>query len=139
MDTDTAEARDPAADARNPTVLIAEDEDGVRALLVVLLRRAGFEVIPTTTGREALEVVEERGGDVDAALLDVMMPDMNGPEALPAMRGASPGLPVVFVSGFGHDEVAEHLGDPSAYTSFLAKPFENVALVEEVQRAGDSR
>lgn len=131
-------ARDHA-DADRPLVLVAEDEEGLRSLMEMLLRRAGFDVLQAGTGRAALDVVLERGADIDAVLLDVMMPDSNGDEVLPAMRRACPGLPVVFTSGFDQREVADHLDDPEAYTSFMPKPFDNAELVEELHRAVDSR
>jgi DNA-binding NtrC family response regulator len=121
------------------TVLVADDDDGVRTLVVVLLQRAGYRVLQATTGREAFEVMQRRGGELQAVLLDVMMPEMDGHEALPAMREVDPGMPVVFFSGFDQTEVAEHLVGAGAYTSFLPKPFENEELIEEVGRAVASR
>lgn len=131
-----------SADAVAPddaTVLVADDDDNVRMVVVLLLRRAGFDVVEARTGREALDLVRERRSGFDAVLLDVMMPEMNGHEALPAMREADPDLPVVFCSGFDENEVAEHLGDAAAYTSFLAKPFDRAGLIEEIRQAVDSR
>ncbi len=121
------------------TILVAEDEDDLRKVVRLLLGRAGFTVHEARTGREALDLVLEHGPEIDAVLLDVMMPEMNGHEALPVMREAVPDLPVVFCSGFDENEVAEHLSNPSAYTAFLAKPFDRVVLVEQMQRAVASR
>jgi CheY-like chemotaxis protein len=69
----------------------------------------------------------------------VMMPEMTGHEALPAIREIAPEMPVVFFSGFDESEIAEHLEAPTAYTSFLPKPYRNAQLVEAVLRARDSR
>ena len=121
------------------TVLVVDDDDGVRTLVTVLLQRAGYTVWQATTGREAFEAIREHGGQLDAILLDVMMPEMDGHEALPALRGVEPEMPVVFFSGFDQTEVAEHLTASEVYTSFLPKPFENVDLLEEVRRAVQSR
>lgn len=126
-------------DRNDATILVAEDEDDLRKVMTLLLGRAGFRVREAKTGQEALDLVLEDGPEIDAVLLDVMMPEMNGHEALPAMREAQPDLPVVFCSGFDENEVAEHLADPSAYTAFLAKPFDRIVLVEQMQRAVDSR
>ena len=117
------------------TVLVADDDTAVRGLVAVLLRRAGYRVLQATTGREACQAVEQQGPELDAVLLDVMMPDMTGHDALPAIRDLCPALPVVFISGFDHNEVADHLANPSAYTSFMPKPFENAELLEEIDRA----
>jgi two-component system, cell cycle sensor histidine kinase and response regulator CckA len=129
-----------AAPARQDlTILVADDDPGVRALATILLRRAGYRVLEATTGREALGAVQVHGEDVDAVLLDIMMPEMNGHEALGALREARPDLPVVFFSGFDGNEVAEHLAQASAYTSFMPKPFDNDALLAEIRRAIESR
>ena len=122
----------------NATILVADDDAGVRKLVTFLLRRSGYTIIEAVNGREAVDTVGERGGDLGAVLLDVMMPEMNGHEALPAMRELRPDLPVVFFSGFDQNEVAEHLTGSSAYTSFVPKPFDNRGLIEEIQRAVDS-
>lgn len=123
------------AEEEQPIVLVADDDAGVRALVRIVLRRAGYTVLEARTGREALDTVRGRGEVLDAVLLDVMMPEMNGHEALPELRRARPDLPVVFFSGFDVNEVAEHLASPGAYTAFVPKPFENDELVAEVRRA----
>ncbi len=120
------------------TVLVADDDTGVRSLARILLRRAGYEVLEATTGREALWEMERHGDVVDVVLLDVMMPEMNGHEALDELRRTHPDVPVVFFSGFDQTEVAEHLAAPTAYTSFMPKPFENEELVDEIARAAAS-
>jgi two-component system, cell cycle sensor histidine kinase and response regulator CckA len=120
------------------TVLLTDDDLGVRTLIGFVLERAGFRVLQAGTGREALDVVRQRGQEVDAVLLDVMMPEMNGPEALPHLRNERPDLPVVFFSGFDRNQVADHLLAPSAYTSFVPKPCDNDELVAELRRAIDS-
>lgn len=121
------------------TVLVADDDPGVRALVTVLLRRAGYETIEAATGREAYDTVRRAGDDLDVVLLDVMMPEMNGDDALRAIRSTYPELPVIFFSGFDRNEVADHLADAAGYTSFLPKPFENTELLEEIERAVDKR
>ena len=121
------------------TILVVDDDAGVRTLVTLLLGHSGYTVIQAVNGREAVDTVRERGSELGAVLLDVMMPEMNGHEALPAMRELRPDLPVVFCSGFDQNEVAEHLTGTSAYTSFVPKPFDNRGLVEEIQRAVASR
>jgi two-component system, cell cycle sensor histidine kinase and response regulator CckA len=130
------ELEDPTTRA---TVLVADDDHGVRTLVRMLLQRAGYAVVQAASGREAYEAVRERGHEVDVVLLDVMMPEMDGHEALPAMRSVDPDMPVVFFSGFDQTEVAEHLTGVGAYTSFIPKPFEKDELLEELDRALRSR
>jgi two-component system, cell cycle sensor histidine kinase and response regulator CckA len=121
------------------TVLVADDDAGVRALVRILLQRAGYTVVQAASGREACDAIRDRGHELDAVLLDVMMPEMDGHEALPAMRSIEPGMPVVFFSGFDQTEVAEHLTGTGAYTSFIPKPFEKEELIEAVELAVRSR
>lgn len=128
----------PGPKHSSPTVLLVDDEPDVRLVTGLLLRRAGYTVVEADTGRAALDVIRE-GAVVDVVLLDVMMPEMTGPEALPELRQLDPTLPVVFYSGFDPGEVADELGDASAYTSFLPKPSENPVLVAELDRARTSR
>jgi two-component system, cell cycle sensor histidine kinase and response regulator CckA len=131
--------QDRSAPLAGTMLLVTDDDIGVRSLISFVLERAGSTVVQAGTGREAVAVVRERCADIDAVLLDVMMPEMNGPEALPVIRGECPGLPVVFFSGFDRNEVADHLVDPPAYTSFVPKPCEHAELIAEMQRAVGSR
>jgi CheY-like chemotaxis protein len=121
------------------TILVVDDDPGVRTVVALVLRRAGCQVLTAENGREAVDAVAEHGDRIDAVLLDIMMPVMDGHEALAAMRGRYPDLPVVLFSGFDRNEVAEHLSDPQAYTSFVPKPFRNEDLIAELCRAVDSR
>jgi CheY-like chemotaxis protein len=121
--------------APESTILVADDDAGVRMVVTIMLQRAGFTVVQATNGREAVDRIRDHGAQLDAVLLDVMMPEMNGHEALPAMRELRPDLPVVFFSGFDRSEVADHLVAPSAYTAFLPKPFETSELVDALERA----
>jgi CheY-like chemotaxis protein len=121
------------------TILVVDDDPGVRTVVSFVLEREGYGVLACANGREAVDAVAEHGHRIDAVLLDVMMPVMDGHEALPAMRHLRPDLPVVLFSGFDRNEVADHLRDPQAYTSFVPKPFRNDELVAELRRAIDRR
>jgi CheY-like chemotaxis protein len=121
------------------TVLLTDDDAPVRTVLTYVLEAAGFRVLAASDGREAVDAVREHGGEIDAVLLDVVMPGMGGPEALPVLRDVRPDLPVVFFSGFDRTEVAEQLGSATAYTSFVPKPCPNDELVAELRRAIASR
>lgn len=131
--------KETSAPALAATILVVDDDPGVRTVVTLVLERGGYSVLAAENGREAVDAVAEHGDRIDAVLLDVMMPVMDGHEALPAMRELYPDLPVVLFSGFDRNEVAEHLGDPEAYTSFVPKPFRNDDLVAEISRAVDSR
>ena len=114
--------------AQDATILLVDDDDMVRLVTALLLRRGGYEVVEAVNGRDAVERVEADPGRFDAVLLDVMMPVMTGHEAFPKLRALDPDLPIVFVSGFDQSEIAEHLGGATAHTAFLPKPYANDAL-----------
>ncbi|MFA9431843.1 response regulator [Egicoccus sp. AB-alg2] len=121
------------------TVLVVDDDAMVRDVTSLILRHAGYDVVLADNGRQAVDLVRERGGSVDVVLLDVMMPEMTGHDAFPRLREAEPDLPVVFFSGFDQSEVADHLAGAGAYTSFIAKPYRNDELCAEIARAAASR
>lgn len=118
-----------------PTVLVVDDERDVRTVARLMLKRAGYDVVEASNGREAVDAVAAGSDRIDVVLLDVMMPEMDGHTALPAMREHVADLPVVFFSGYGRSEVAVHLEGDGPYTSFLGKPFDKKALVAEIRRA----
>lgn len=119
------------------TVLVVDDEPDVRQVVSLVLRRSGYEVLEAGDGEEAVARVREQGDRIDVVLLDVMMPGMTGHDALPAIRDLVPTMPVVFFSGYDRSEVAAHLDDPVAPTTFLPKPFGNQDLVDAIAEAID--
>jgi CheY-like chemotaxis protein len=110
-------------------VLVADDEAHVLRLLDVILRRAGLRCWLARCGREAVELLREDGGDIDVALLDVMMPGLSGPEALRRMRALRPELPCVFITGNAGLYFEEELRALAGRVVY--KPF----AVDEVVRA----
>ncbi len=115
-----------------PKILIAEDEPDIRELIAFTLRFAGFEVIATANGAEALEAAQKEVPDL--IMMDVRMPKMTGYEACRAMK-ADPEIqhiPVVFLSAKGQEsEIKEGL-EAGAEEYFL-KPFAPDQLIERVQ------
>jgi CheY-like chemotaxis protein len=125
-----ASATAPAAAARGPeTVLVAEDEPMVREIVSANLRGLGFDVIEAGDGVEALAAVE---GAPRLALLvtDVVMPRMGGRELAERLREQSPGLRILYVSGYT-DGALRDADDPA--TAFLPKPFMSGELADAVR------
>jgi two-component system, cell cycle sensor histidine kinase and response regulator CckA len=123
----------PAPRGLGETVLLAEDEDALRALLGRVLTGSGYHVISGRNGAEALAAVRARGGRVDLLLTDVVMPHMSGAELAAALVGEQPGLKVLFMTGHTDDpSLAGRVGDGS--TELLQKPFTNDALLRLVRR-----
>lgn len=114
------------------TILLVEDEEGLRALNARGLRSRGYQVIEAANGVEALEVLEENNGEVDLVVSDVVMPEMDGPTLLTSMRGRNPDLKVIFVSGYAEDAFAKSLPENQQF-AFLPKPFSLSQLVAAVK------
>ena len=92
------------------TILLVEDEEGLRSLNARGLRSRGYTVIEASNGIEALEALErEKDGAVDLVVSDVVMPEMDGPTLLRAMRARNPDLKIIFVSGYAEDAFAKSL------------------------------
>jgi len=114
------------------TILLVEDEEGLRSLNARGLRSRGYSVIEASNGVEAMEALEERNGAVDLVVSDVVMPEMDGPTLLKAMRGRNPDLKIIFVSGYAEDAFEKSLPENQQF-AFLPKPFTLSQLVAAVK------
>jgi CheY-like chemotaxis protein len=88
------------------TVLIAEDEELVRNVLVRMFQRAGYRVLAAINGRDAVTLLEQHRDEVRLAVLDVVMPELSGPEAYERLVALRPDLPALFISGYADDSRA---------------------------------
>jgi two-component system, cell cycle sensor histidine kinase and response regulator CckA len=107
---------------RERTVLVADDETGVRTILKFLLTRNGFHVYSASDGNEAVEIFRAHPNEIGIVLLDVQMPVMNGPCALGKIRAIAPDVQAVITSGMLREEVMREFEMLPPWT-FLAKPF----------------
>jgi two-component system, cell cycle sensor histidine kinase and response regulator CckA len=114
------------------TILLVEDEEGLRSLNARGLRSRGYSVIEASNGVEAMEALEEKNGAVDLVVSDVVMPEMDGPTLLRAMRVRNPDLKIIFVSGYAEDAFAKSLDEDEKF-EFLPKPFTLSQLVGKVK------
>jgi CheY-like chemotaxis protein len=105
-----------------PEVLVVEDEAAVSKMLELALQQFGFTVHLAGGGRQALETYRRHADTIDVVLLDVQMPDMDGPGTLTALRRINPSVPVVFMSGNTGRYSGEDLSSLGA-THVLQKPF----------------
>jgi two-component system cell cycle sensor histidine kinase/response regulator CckA len=115
--------------AGGKTILVAEDQDNVRRIIVRFLYGEGHRILEAASGLEALRVVEG-APSIDLLVTDVVMPQMTGPELSQRLRERWPGLRTVYTSGFANEylEVA-----PDAL--FVPKPFNRASLVNKVREA----
>ncbi|MBP8137494.1 MAG: response regulator, partial [Candidatus Eisenbacteria bacterium] len=115
-------------------LLVVEDEPGVRALVSMTLRRAGYVVLEAADGEWGLAVAAEHAGTIDLVVTDVVMPRLNGPAMATRLLAARPGLRFLFISGYPDDARApqDFVGASGA---FLAKPFTPSQLAHAVRAA----
>ncbi|HEX6406975.1 MAG TPA: ATP-binding protein [Gemmatimonadales bacterium] len=106
------------------TILVVEDEEEVREVAERILQDFGFQTIPAVDGREALDIMENKGSGMTAVLMDLSMPRMGGQETLRQLRQSWPGLPVIMMSGYTEESVGPQFSDAGpGVTAFLQKPF----------------
>jgi CheY-like chemotaxis protein len=128
---DKIEALPPRGDE---TILIAEDEELVRRAVVQLVQRAGYRTIAVATGAEALRIVRDTSEPIHLALLDVVMPDLGGPETAERLRSLCPGLRILFASGYADRRYLERLPRGA---QVLAKPFRTDELLRRIRETLD--
>ncbi len=119
------------------TVLLAEDEDAVRALSRQVLRSCGYTVLEARHGEEALRVCEREKGAIHLLVSDVVMPGLGGRQLAERLRAVHPEMKVLYLSGYTDDAVVRH-GVLEAEVNFLQKPFTPAALAHKVREALDS-
>jgi CheY-like chemotaxis protein len=118
------------------TVLVVEDETGVRALARQALEARGYRVLEASDGEAALHLCREHLGQIDLLLTDVVMPRMSGRELREQMAELSPQTRVVFTSGYTDDAVVRH-GVYQSESDFLQKPFTVQGLLKKVREVLD--
>ncbi len=114
------------------TILLVEDEEGLRALNARGLTSRGYTVLEAGNGIEAIEVLEKSDRPVDLVVSDVMMPEMDGPTMLRELRSRHPNLKIIFMSGYAVDAFEKSLPDLGQF-AFLPKPFTLKDLVTVVK------
>ena len=117
------------------TVLLVEDDPMVLELGSRVLRSHGYRVLVASNATEALQVAREHAGKINLLLTDVVMPGLPGPDLAARLETVTPGLRVLYVSGYADDSVAR-LGAEEGI-SFLAKPFSGEALAARVREVLD--
>ncbi|RNJ63252.1 MAG: response regulator [Porphyrobacter sp. IPPAS B-1204] len=125
--------------ARTPRILLAEDEEAMRAYLERALTNAGYSVSAVDRGTDAIPLLET--GDYDLLLSDIVMPEMDGIELAQRCAEISPRTKVMFITGFAAVSLRASREQPAA--KVLSKPFHLRDLVLEVERmfedAGQAR
>ena len=131
------EALPPRPDHGTETILLAEDEAGVRRVAGDTLRSRGYRVLEAADGQEALRIAAGQAGRIQLLLTDMIMPLMSGRELAQRLTESDPAMRVIFMSGYTHDVIAYH-GNAGPEGEFLEKPFAPDALARKVRGVLDA-
>ena len=122
---------------RAETILVVDDDEAFRAQVLRQLENAGFGTLQARDGSEAIHVFAERGTEIAAVLLDLVMPNTNGGETLAMLRSYAPSLPIVVTSGHSAFEALAR-SEAAPDIGFVGKPFTAAQLVAELRRVIDA-
>ncbi len=118
-------------------ILVIEDENSLRKMIVRMLRGRGYEVLEAPDGEAAVTLAAATEGPIDLVVSDVIMPVLGGREAVRRLRETRPDLRVIFMSGYTGDRVPID-GDLEPGCEFLAKPFQLAELLRRLRVAFDA-
>jgi PAS domain S-box-containing protein len=133
-DGDAAQAPagpEPELEGGKETVLLVEDEEGVRRTVREMLEWYGYRVLPASGATEAVALARSHEAPIHLLLTDVVMPRLGGRELRSAVASYRPRIPVLYISGYAGEGVNEELLEDGA--AFLAKPFTAAALAQKVR------
>ncbi|MFN8610249.1 MAG: PAS domain-containing protein [Vulcanimicrobiota bacterium] len=119
------------------TILLIEDEAGVRKVARMALESRGYRVLEASSGPNALELLGRYQGPLDCVLSDVVMPGMSGPQAVEAIRLNHPRVPAIFMSGYMDGRFASQ-DQLAAGAGFIQKPFSPLSLARTVRQVLDA-
>jgi PAS domain S-box-containing protein len=128
-----AEFKSPASSDTVGTLLLADDEAVVRQVTGDVLRSLGYAVVEAVDGVDALEQFQKAPQSFSLAILDLVMPRMDGYATFKALRKLRPDLPVVFISGYSREEVPMP-AEVRDHAGFLQKPFQMSQLAQVLDR-----
>lgn len=119
---------------RRDAILVVDDEESFRTVVVRQLREAGYATIEAQDGADAIRKYAEHRAEITAVLLDLVMPNTSGGETLAILRYYNPALPVVVTSGYSEHDALPLTGTERG-VHFLRKPFTAIQLTTELRRA----
>lgn len=118
------------------TVLVVDDEEIIRTVLADMLREMGFRVLTAEDGQEGLEIYRESWREIDAVIMDLIMPRLGGKGAFRAMREINPSVRVILSTGFSQDRAIEEALSEGV-VAFVQKPFRIEELSNAIYKALD--
>jgi two-component system, cell cycle sensor histidine kinase and response regulator CckA len=133
----TSQTGPEADDAARSTILVVDDEAGVRVMVARMLSLCGYSVVSAQSGEEALAIFRDYAAPIDLVLTDVRMPEMSGPEMVEKLQELRPGIRVMYMSAYSRDVLPAGVQDSDV--PFLNKPFTMrtlaLSIVETLRRS----
>jgi CheY-like chemotaxis protein len=135
------EQRDAGIHGGTETILIAEDDPGVRSFAVRILQSAGYRILEAVDGMEALSIFEENIDRIDLSILDLVMPRLDGRALRDRIRGINPIAKILFTTGYAQTHFSEFFRNdsPVLEEEFLEKPFPPNELLRSVRKILDQK
>lgn len=131
-----ASPESPSTRGGDETILVAEDDDMVRGVVVHIFQRAGYRVLTAENGHQAVELVKRHPQDIDLVFLDLVMPVMGGAAAKAKIRPLCPDLPILFSTGYSSRK-GQSL--PDSHLPIILKPYQHHDLLLKVRQLLDTR
>jgi two-component system, cell cycle sensor histidine kinase and response regulator CckA len=125
-------AIDDTASTGTGTIVLVEDDEAVRLVTRRALEDAGYAVLDSASGPDAIRAVTAHDGDIHLIVADVVMPDMSGPACVERIRAVRPGVPALYISGHADDVLDAH-GVADRTRHFVRKPFTLSELMRAVR------
>ena len=113
------------------TILLVEDDNGVRKFAYDALRNFGYKVFAASNGVNAIKKIKDEKIKVDLLMTDLVMPEMNGKELSETIKKNFPDIRILFSSGYTNNHLV-HRGELDKNINFLQKPYSMQALLEKV-------
>ncbi|MGB0719091.1 MAG: response regulator, partial [Bdellovibrionales bacterium] len=123
----------PLADISKAKILLVEDQDNVRDMLVTLLKRLGYQADTCIDGLEAIDMIREKPGYYDLVLTDQNMPKMTGFELIQQISFDAPDLPFILISGYSQEKMRDLMKEHGSVKAILKKPVSRATLSDTIQ------
>lgn len=121
----------------NETILLVEDDQGVREVSQMILSQFGYSVLTASDGETALKIIEDNGSKIKLMITDLVMPGMSGKELTDKLSQSGNGLKVLYLSGYTDEAILDH-GILNKGINFLPKPFGTQELLQKVREILDN-
>ena len=123
---------EPDSSGGTETILVIEDEVGVRSFINLALESSGYTVLEADSAESALEICARHDGPIHLLLTDVVMPRMSGPRVAEQVAAVRPDIKVLYMSGYTDDSVVRH-GVLTQEMPFIQKPLSPIALRKKIR------